>query len=232
MKRPESMAMVDMVAERLGPLNCEVVFLGGAVLGLLITDPGAPSVRYTMDVDIVVEIGSRGEYYRLAERLRELGFREKVGKGEPICRWLIEGITVDIMPTGAEILGFTNRWYVDAFRHAEERLLPSGVSIRLVTAPYFLATKIEAFTGRSGGDYLASHDLEDIIALVDGRPELEREIGSSEPGVRSFLSNSILRFLDDTAFLEAIPGHLPPDTAGQGRLPLVLERLRRITALV
>lgn len=39
-------------------------------------------------------------------------------------------------------------------------------------APYFCATKLEAFGGRGKNDYLASHDLEDLITVVDGRPEL------------------------------------------------------------
>jgi hypothetical protein len=38
-----------------------------------------------------------------------------------------------------------------------------------------LATKIEAFKGRGEGDFPASRDLADIIALVDGTtPEVKR----------------------------------------------------------
>jgi hypothetical protein len=42
--------------------------------------------------------------------------------------------------------------------------LPSGKSIKMVSAAYFLITKLEAFDGRGAGDYLMSHDIEDIIA--------------------------------------------------------------------
>ena len=41
----------------------------------------------------------------------------------------------------------------------------------MVTAPYFMATKIEAFYGRGGDDFLGSHDMEDIITVIDGRPD-------------------------------------------------------------
>lgn len=51
--------------------------------------------------------------------------------------------------------------------------LPSGKHIRMVSAPYFLITKLEAFDGRGGGDYLLSHDIEDIIAVLDGSPRLQ-----------------------------------------------------------
>jgi len=57
--------------------------------------------------------------------------------------------------------------------------LEDDLAIKLVSSPYFLATKIEAFTGRGGGDYQASHDLEDIITLLDGRPEIVAEIGAA-----------------------------------------------------
>mgnify|MGYP001576473414 CR=1 FL=1 len=65
--------LINTVANRLGPLLDKVVFLGGAATGLLITDTAAPDVRPTLDVDVIVEISSRMEYYRLEESLRTLG---------------------------------------------------------------------------------------------------------------------------------------------------------------
>jgi hypothetical protein len=44
------------------------------------------------------------------------------------------------------------------------------VRVTLITAPAFLATKFEAYSDRGGDDMLASHDLEDIINILDGRP--------------------------------------------------------------
>ncbi len=43
------------IAEALGELRGQVVFVGGAVAGLLITDPLADPVRATRDVDAVLE---------------------------------------------------------------------------------------------------------------------------------------------------------------------------------
>jgi hypothetical protein len=42
----------------------------------------------------------------------------------------------------------------------------------MITAPYFLACKLAAFRSRGEGDYLMSHDMEDIVAVLDGRPEV------------------------------------------------------------
>ena len=102
-----NLAMIRYVAERLGDLRERVVFLGGAATTLLITDQAAPDVRPTLDVDVIVEIGSSPDYYRLGESLREIGFTEDASEGAPLCRWLIDGIRVDIMPTDEHILGFS-----------------------------------------------------------------------------------------------------------------------------
>lgn len=108
------------VAEQLGALRRDVVFLGGATLELFITDPAAGAPRPTRDVDVIIELVSYAEYVQLQERLRELGFQEDSSPGAPLCRWETRGIKVDVMPTREDILGFTNRWYDAAMREASE----------------------------------------------------------------------------------------------------------------
>ena len=223
-----NLAMVRHVAERLGDLRERVVFLGGAATTLLITDQAAPDVRPTLDVDVIVEIGSGPDYNRLGESLREIGFTEDASEGAPLCRWLIDGIRVDIMPTDERILGFSNRWYLSALRHAVHTEIGSGVTIRIVTAPFFLATKLEAFFGRGRDDFLASHDLEDIIAVLDGRKEIAEEVKSVPEEVREFLAGNFDALLQNREFLDALPGHLPPDVASQKRAMVVLNRIREI----
>lgn len=220
--------LISTVANRLGPLLDRVVFLGGAATGLLITDTAAPDVRPTLDVDVIVEISSRMDYYRLEESLRNLGFKPDQDEGAPICRWIVDRIKVDVMPTDEKILGFSNRWYSPAIKGAREMELPGGTKIHIVTAPYFLATKIEAFYGRGKGDYMASHDMEDIIALFDGRPEIIDEIRSSTSELRNYLAETFQAFLKNNKFLESLPGHLPPDPASQGRVKVVKGRIEEI----
>ena len=219
---------VRVVAERLGEMREEVAFLGGATMGLLISDPAAAMVRPTRDVDVIVEVGSWGEYAPLQERLRRKGFAEDTSEGAPLCRWVIEGIKVDVMPTSAGVLGFSNRWYGPAMATARRVQLAGELSIRLVTAPYFLATKLEAFHGRGQGDYQLSHDLEDLIAVVDGRRELLEEIEQAEDDLRGYLRRGVGALLAAAAYVEALPGHLPGDAASQKRLPVLLGRLARI----
>ena len=223
-----SVTMIRHVAEHLGDLLEQVVFLGGAVTGLLLTDPAAPEARFTKDVDVVVSAGSYPEYARLEQALHDLGF---TNVSDVICRWNIAGVIVDFMPPNEAILGFSNRWYHRASETATRYEIEKGLSIRLITAPYFVATKLQAFLDpeREGsGDYLFSRDISDIITLIDGRQEIISEILISDLYLRGFISQTFKAMLLDTNFRETLSGHFLPDDASQKRLPLIVQRLEKI----
>ena len=223
--------MIKIVAERLGPLRPKVVFLGGSATGFHITDKAEPEIRATKDVDIIVEVASRVDFHQLEKTLRELGFFQKIQKEDPICRWYIDDVIVDFMPTDENILGFSNRWYLPAIKNSVTIELEPSFEIRLVTAPYFLGTKLDAFFGRGKGDFLVSHDMEDIINLINGRVEIIEEIKNSEVDLKEFIISTLQSFSDDDLFLEALPGHLLPDQASQGRRSIILERIKKIVEL-
>ena len=69
-----SFELLDLGAAALGPLLEEVVFVGGASVVLWITDPAAPPLRPTNDVDVIVEVAGRYGYEQFSERLRAQGF--------------------------------------------------------------------------------------------------------------------------------------------------------------
>jgi hypothetical protein len=219
---------IAAVAKRLGDLREHVVFVGGAILGLLIDDPGGSAPRPTDDLDVVMEISSRTKYHAVEAQLRTLGFRPDTSEGAPLCRWRVDDIVVDIIPTAEEILGFTNRWYSDAMHAAITVNIEPGLPVRIATGPYFIAMKLEAFAGRGGGDFVASHDLEDIISVVDGHVNIEQEVRTSKEDLQEYLVDRVGTLLDDPEFVAAVPGHLPGDEASQARVPFVLERLRKI----
>ncbi len=182
-------------------------------------------------MDVIVEIASRHDYHLLAEKLRRLGLKEDTREGAPLCRWLYRRVAVDVMPTDSAILGFSNRWYGDAMRSATPVRLPGGAEIQLVAAPYFLATKLEAFHGRGRGDYIISHDLEDLIAVVDGRATISEEVQAAPEALQAYLAEAFAHLLANDTFQDAIPGYLPGDAANQARVPTLLERMGRIANL-
>ncbi|MCU7877211.1 MAG: hypothetical protein KZQ84_10495 [Candidatus Thiodiazotropha sp. (ex Lucinoma borealis)] len=223
--------ILTQAVERLGALSHEMVFLGGCATGLLITDEAAPPLRVTRDVDAIVQVTSLAAYHYLSDKLRKQGFREDTSDGAPLCRWVSGEVILDVMPTESHILGFGNRWYGSAVEHAELITLPSGHKIRLVSAPYFLCTKLEAFDGRGGGDYLLSHDIEDMIAVLDGRPEIVNEIRAADSALVNEVRIRFAQLLGDTRFIGALSGHMPSDQASQARVGLVMDRIKEIAKL-
>jgi hypothetical protein len=183
------------------------------------------------DVDAIAEITSYAAYTDFSERLRKLGFTEDTSEGAPICRWLQKKTTLDIMPLDEKILGFSNRWYRPAMDSAVAHELEPGLRVRVVTGVFFCATKLEAFAGRGKNDYLSSHDLEDLIAVVDGRAELIEEIQAGPEGVRTYIASEIKKLIAISAFMDALPGYLLPDAASQARISTVLERMKQIAVI-
>ncbi|MGZ8218392.1 hypothetical protein [Methylomagnum sp.] len=114
-----NLEILRLAVHRLGGLAERMVFLGGCATGLLLTDPAAPAPRPTQDVDVITEVLSLADYYRLADHLREAGFYEDQTEGAPVCRWRSAGVILDVMPTEPHILGFGNRWYAPALRASE-----------------------------------------------------------------------------------------------------------------
>ncbi len=221
-------AQLIKAAETLRPLLGELVFVGGSVTGLLITEEAAGEARSTLDVDAIAEITSYAEYVAFGDRLRTLGFVEDTTEDAPLCRWTHRGIILDVMPLNGKILGFSNRWYRAAMESALTHRLKKDLEIRVVTAPLFLATKLEAFKGRGKGDFFGSRDLEDLISVVDGRANLVAEVQAEAAELRLYVRSEINRLLAKPAFLDALPGYLLPDAASQARLSVVLQRFAEL----
>ena len=132
------------------------------------------------------------------------------------------------MPVDERILGFSNRWYPAAIEAAQTVDI-AGHDVRVVTPALFIATKLDAFHGRGGGDIVASHDLEDIVAVVDGRREIVSEVAAASVDVRDYIASQLRALLDSRDFTEALAGFLLPDAASQGRRSLLEGRLRSLT---
>jgi hypothetical protein len=215
--------LLELAADRLDDLSAEVVFLGGATVGLWITDPAAPPTRTTKDVDVVVEITSRLQFNAFEGKLRDHGFAEDQMDGV-ICRWRHRdsGLILDAMPEQADILGFDNRWQAAAIPHALQYVLPNEREIRVASPVYLLATKLEAFASRGRGDMLGSRDFGDVVTLVDGREELTTEVKAAAVDVRNFIATGIAQLLELPRLNDGLSGAVPPDAASQDRVDLII----------
>lgn len=225
-----NLEMLRIAVTHLGALKDELVFVGGCTTELFITDEAAAQPRQTKDVDTIVEAASYAQYISFAEKLKAVGFQEDTSEDAPLCRWVKEVTVLDVMPLDEKTLGFTNRWYRPAMETAEDYEVIPGNKIRVISAVYFCATKMEAFDGRGQEDYLGSHDLEDIIAVIDGRAEIVNEIKNAPEDVRHYIVGKVGKWLKTRRFTDALPGHLG-STSDRSRLETVLKRLREISTM-
>jgi hypothetical protein len=219
------------VARALGPLLPELTFVGGQVAELLVTDPAATRVRPTDDVDVVTLAAGRVAYHALGERLRTLGFREDTTPGAPLCRWCLGDDRLDVMPADGDVLGFRNRWYDIGALTAVRYEIAKGLSIRIVTAPVFVATKWEAFHERGAGEWYGSHDIEDIVTVVAGRPALLEELRRADQALRACVVDQTRDFLGSGVADDVILGALPDARLLPGTTGTVRGRFEAIAGL-
>jgi predicted nucleotidyltransferase len=219
------------VANRLEPLLDELVFVGGQVTELHITDPIAEHVRPTDDVDVICEVASRSEYYYLGQRLKKLGFTEDVTEGAPICRWRAGEDVVDVMPTDEEILRFKSAWYPLVLATAQPYELTRTLTIRIASPPAFVATKWEAFQDRGEGTWYGSSDVEDIVKVVAGREELLEELRRADGELRGYVVRSTASMFEADVVEDVIAAALPESNTVSGLLARVAGRFENIARL-
>jgi hypothetical protein len=215
------------VSDRIRPLGIEYAFLGGCIVPLLLDDPDVVPIRPTNDVDVVIMLVGQRRMASIESRLRDEGFTHAAYPGAPMCRWELRGITVDVMPDReVEFMGLSTRWFSEALKSAIPIKIPGG-EVPVISASTFIATKLVAFSERGKRDFY-HRDMEDMISIVDGRASLNNELAASSSELRAYVRAELRRYLANPGFVDQLSGHLPGDPASQGRLSLLLERLRAI----
>lgn len=185
-------------------LNEQVVYVGGRIVGLLITDLIEDDVRPTYDIDVAVDLGTTDivAHYSLQKKLENLGFKPE---GNINCRYVLDDFMIDVMYTDGTLQGINSNWYQAGFDNAIEIQLKDK-KIKILNAVYFIATKLEAFTDRAykTNDYWNCKDLEDVINVINGRPELLIELTNSPKDVVTFISGYFKKLVEDPKWLDAI----------------------------
>ncbi|POA35372.1 hypothetical protein [Pseudomonas sp. GW456-12-1-14-TSB6] len=219
--------LIEFVAEGLGEaFLAEVAFVGGCTTAMLVTDAVVlDDIRFTDDVDLVIELAGISAWQQLTERLAARNFKI-TGEDEVNCRFRFNDIVVDVMPSDPEVLGYANRWFVEGLARADKFTLPSGAVIQIFEPTYFLATKLEAFSGRGGGDPYHK-DVEDIIILIDGRPELLEEVRQAESELKEFITTGV-RALRGLAGIDYVIESSGSVQANPGRGQIIHGRMKEL----
>lgn len=219
-----NIAVVAEVAEALKDVKDQMVFVGGAVVSLYTDDPAADEIRPTQDIDMALNIVNLSHWEKVQEQLAALGFHPDPF-GHAICSYKYKDIPVDIISTGEGPIGSTNRWFKIGFDNlwmakAKEQ------ELKILSAPCFLATKFEAFNDR-GSDYRSSHDMEDIIYVLDNRMGIVEEIKKDDPRIANFIKEQLQKNISKGMMQEVLIAHIHPLMLEE-RLPIVEEKIKQI----
>lgn len=217
MSKQHNLIRIKAVHEALGPLKSSVVFVGGATVALY-ADRITSEVRVTEDVDVLIEIWAYKDFTEIEDHLLKMGFTHDKESGI-ICRYSIQGIIVDIMATGENVFGFGNKWYPDGFKNSSFYKIDEHITVKIFSAPYFIAAKLEAFKSlsrRDNNNGLQSSDFEDIIFLLENRSSIWDELNRSPKEIRSYLQLEFVQLLENPRFEEWVDAHAgfgsPPAT--------------------
>lgn len=194
------------IARALGELNQQVVYVGGAILSLYITDESAEDVRPTGDIDISMEIATVAELESIREEITNKGFYQS-SEDNVICRFRYEDIKVDVMATKPVGWAPANRWFEAGFQHLVIFNL-DGIDIKCLALPYYLASKFTAFYDRGSSDPRTSKDYEDIGYLLNYTQNLKEQVLNAHAEVKQYLLECFQDILSDDVKQEAILGNL------------------------
>jgi len=219
-----NIAVVAEIAEALKHIKQEMVFVGGAVVSLYTDDPAADEIRPTQDVDMTLNIINLNHWQQVQEQLAALGFHPNPF-GHAICSYKYKNILVDIMASEDGPLGPANRWYKVGFKNLQT-VKANNQEIKILSAPCFLATKFEAFSNR-GSDYRTSHDIEDIVFVLDNRMKIVEEIAIDNIEIRKFIREQLQIIMQKGLMQEILMAHIHPLMLAE-RLPIVEDKIAQI----
>ncbi len=219
-----NIGVVAKVAEGLQQYREQVVFVGGAVISLYTDDPAADEIRPTKDIDFTINIVDIGVFHKTIEELETLGFQPDPF-GTSICSYSYKKYPVDIIPAEDNAFGSTNRWYKIGFEDLW-KVKAKNQEIYILSAPCFLATKFEAFNSR-GKDYRTSHDIEDIIYIIDNRISIVDEIAKCDERILEFIKSELQKIIDKGLLEELLQTHIHPLIIDE-RIEIVKEKINSI----
>ncbi len=227
MSHHTNLVRIKGVYYALAELKETIAFVGGATVSLYADKPSQADVRPTDDIDVLIEIGSYNDYVKIQEKLASIGFCIDA-EAKVTCRYKYQGLTVDIMPIDEHILGFTNKWYREGFSNITTYHVDEQTQVNIFAAPYFIASKLEAFKGRGNNDGRTSHDFEDIIFVLDNRRIIWAELNESEPELTAYLAKEWTDLLQNKNIEEWLSAHLEYETAAT-RARIILTEMKKFT---
>ncbi|MFN2326975.1 MAG: hypothetical protein ABR551_14005, partial [Gemmatimonadales bacterium] len=128
-----------------------------------------------------------------------------------IHRWVSPvGDLLDLVPAGSHAggSGHLGDAISMAMATAVDCDLGDGVRIRHASSVAFLALKWVAFLDRGAADPRASHDLEDMLALLAARPQVVAEVATAPTELMGCVSRAARDLIAMPELDDLLAGHL------------------------
>lgn len=217
--------IIRKIAHALGDLNDQVIYVGGATVGLYINDPAADDLRPTKDLDISLSIATLVELEQMRLYLYAKGFIQTAE--DPVtCRFRYDDIRVDVMNTTTIGWAPANPWFYPGY-YRKVRFEVDGTFVYILPISYFLASKFAAYNNRGYGEPRTSHDFEDIVYVLDNRTDIIEQLLHCPEDVKPFLNAEFEDMLVNRAKQEAIYANLYHETRTD-RFEMINYKLRQV----
>ncbi len=214
--------VIQKVANALGDLNNQVIYVGGATVSLYCNDPAADDVRPTKDIDISIKVASLAHLEEIREELVKKGFKQSADL-DVICRFKLDDILVDVMATKPVGWAPANPWFEEGFNNLQ-KIDIDGTIIQIMPLTYFLASKFTAHLDRGGTDPRFSHDFEDITYILDNRTDWHKIIKEETGNVKTFLLQQLQEIKENHKLQEAILANLYYETQ-EDRFQKIMDKI-------
>jgi hypothetical protein len=109
----------------------------------------------------------------------------------------------------------------------EKIFISDTLSIHIFKTSYFIATKIEAYHGRGISDFRLSHDIEDIITVIDGQNDFKNILDAPQD-LKVYLRKELNAFLKEDLFIESISSHLEYGHVSRARIERIIGFIKSI----
>lgn len=222
---------IGRVATELAEISDRLVFIGGAVLPLLVdVEARFDAPRVTKDVDAVAAATTYTAQHRIQQAMRKARYRD--ARESHIGRFISPTNEIfDISFAGDHAGGTGSR--TDALAIETAVRAPGPPEFRHLSATGLFLMKVDAFFDRGSAAPYASKDLADLSVLLVGCPTLADEVAAHSAEVRRQVAGSAMRLHEAHDVEEALRSHfrdrrpIPPDAPES----LAREALDRLDAL-
>lgn len=203
------------------PVLNRVVLAGPTVLDLLLDEAPLRGPRLSFGADATLRFLTTAMIDRLGVDLQRWGLA-RVDHSTDADRWQVSAdVRFDLVQVRTDAAGSSQPWEEYATLLTLPFALDERLTVRIAGAPAMLALEFAAFE-QAGARALGSEELERVLLLIAGRPQVEAECAAAPPEIRAWLHSHLIWL----ARFDALPFLIECALPESARLPELARRVR------